>query len=338
MKRKKLLKITLLSFALLISTLGVIKAAGINVSLSPNESAVSTTNTLDLTFVPVTTLNNADTITIIYPTPDVYDDSSLDNSDISISKPGDANFVSGNINVNISQNTIDIQLSTLGSLDSINPFQITIDDITTPSSPGSYSLLITTSVGDKGAALHYIGDDNDVVVTANITTCTLTLTIHPEKRIPTTNNWQTDLHVEVYDNSEVYYGDFTLTTNNMGVGTVNLCSQGVNLTTGSYDFYIRGLSHLRKEYTSFGTFNTAGDSIDFTIQAELTAGETSIVYDNFINTLDLSTQVTNLETVDIENDLNQDGEVNILDVSNSVTNFYLEGDCSPQEDLANVCN
>jgi hypothetical protein len=60
---------------------------------------------------------------------------------------------------------------------------------------------------------------------------------------------------------------------------------------------------------------------------KMLAGETSIQFDNKINSLDFSTQVRSLfETNDQKNDLNQDGEVNTLDISNTVYNFYKTGD------------
>ena len=55
---------------------------------------------------------------------------------------------------------------------------------------------------------------------------------------------------------------------------------------------------------------------------DLLAGAISIVYNNFINALDLSVMMNELFSNDVKADLNQDGLVNSLDLSNQIYNFY----------------
>lgn len=168
----------------------------------------------------------------------------------------------------------------------------------------------------------------DVTINASISSCILNLRSYPEKRIPSTNNWQNILEVEMIDeNQQLSVGVFTVTTNNQGEANVNLCDQNINVVGGNYTFRLKGYSHLIKQYSNINTFNTQETTIDFTaLGNDLLAGETSPVYDNKINSLDISTQINYIFTSDIKNDLNRDGKVNSLDISNTITNFFVIGD------------
>lgn len=180
---------------------------------------------------------------------------------------------------------------------------------------------------------------DDVNVTAQIYGCILDLTAKPEKRIPSTNNWSSQLTVEIYSTSNVFIDSFVTTTNAAGQVTVNICNEGLLLSgANNYNFYIKGQSNLKKAFLNIPAFEFVTSTIDFTPGAiRLMNGETSNVYDNIINILDISTQVSKIGTVNTLNDLNRDGEVNILDVSNTVTNFGLSGDCSPQDIINGSC-
>jgi hypothetical protein len=178
----------------------------------------------------------------------------------------------------------------------------------------------------------------NVTVTAAVYSCTLSINVKPEKRIPVINNWDTEIDVEIYNSGGTFLGDFNAPTDNMGNATVNICAEGILITGGTYDFYIKGFSHLRMHFDNYVGFGTQQTTIDFSSSGQrLFAGETSVIYDNFINTLDLSTQIVKMETADVKNDLNQDGEVNALDISNTITNYLLSGDCSPQEIIDGDC-
>lgn len=179
--------------------------------------------------------------------------------------------------------------------------------------------------------------DDSVNVTGTVFGCILNIRVYPEFRVP--GNYQTDLDVEIYSSGPTFEGDFTTTTNGLGDSTIDLCAEGINLTAGVYDFYIKGLSHLRFNFDGYSAFGTVESSIDFSSGGErLVAGETSIIYDNVINTLDISTQINNYLGVSTQNDLNQDGIVNNLDINWTVSNYLLEGDCSPEEVANSICD
>lgn len=177
-----------------------------------------------------------------------------------------------------------------------------------------------------------------VDVTANVYACVLRLTVYPEKRIPTTNNWQTNLDIQIHSLAGSYLGTVLGSSNNLGVSVINTCDQSVSLAHDNYDLYVKGLSHLRMRFPNHELFRLMQTDVNLTTLGQLLfAGETSNVYDNYINTLDISTQITTYQTTDNKNDLNQDGVVNVLDISNTITNYLLSGDCSPKDSADGVC-
>lgn len=166
----------------------------------------------------------------------------------------------------------------------------------------------------------------DVTVGARVGGCEMLVRAHPEKRH--LNNYNTLLTVEVYKDDE-YVGTVYTHTDWDGEGEVSLCDLDANLGTGYYDFLVTGYSHLTKRFDRMlVVFRSAQAEIDFSINntVELLAGETSIIFDNYINSLDISTQIRAFYTTDNRNDLNQDGYVNSLDISNTIINFYKHGD------------
>ncbi len=167
----------------------------------------------------------------------------------------------------------------------------------------------------------------DVQINAIVPSCLLGITVYPEKRIPPVNNWGTILTVNIYDSTNSLFGTFTTTTNSQGQSLTDLCALGMTPLPGTYTFYLRGYSHLRKVFPSIDSFENHETDIDFSSGGEvLLAGETSNIFDNKINSLDLSTQIVKLYTSDYKNDLNQDGKVNSLDISNTIYNFFKTGD------------
>jgi hypothetical protein len=135
--------------------------------------------------------------------------------------------------------------------------------------------------------------------------------------------------------SNTIIGTLSAVSDSNGFATMDFCSLGFAFPEDDYNFYVRGFSHLNKKFLNFRAFNPLETEIDFTVGgAELSAGETSVVYDNKINSLDLSTQISAFySTTDIKNDLNRDGKVNSLDFSNSIYNLYDIGECSPTDPL-----
>lgn len=191
----------------------------------------------------------------------------------------------------------------------------------------SYGVYVGDSNGDEGGFFVYVGGDNQINLSANIKSCILALEVRPEKRYPATNNFGTLLSVDILSPSNVYIGTVQANSNNLGLAEFDLCSPGLFLAPGPYRFYVRGFSHLRKNYGLQSGFATAKTYINLVPLGFLIAGETSVVYDNYINVLDLSTQIANMySTSSIKNDLNRDGVVNVLDIANTITNLYLVGD------------
>ena len=159
--------------------------------------------------------------------------------------------------------------------------------------------------------------------------CILNLIVKPEKRLPDINNWGTLLTVEVLDLSGFRVGKLEGRSNNFGMATFDICAQNVPLVNNTaYNFYIRGLSHLRKYFPNMTIVLGAKGTNDFsTNRRVLLAGETSVIFDNYINSLDLSTQAKAFRRTDDEkNDLNRDFIVNALDISNTAFNFRKVGD------------
>jgi hypothetical protein len=167
----------------------------------------------------------------------------------------------------------------------------------------------------------------DVNVTASVPACDLQITARPASREPAVNNWATTLTVNVKQLNGTSLFTLNSTSDSSGTAYYDLCTNNVSMMPGNYDFFIRGQSHLIKKFSSVEAFRYYATTLSFTNPTDyLTAGETSIVFDNFINGLDLATQLQKLYSTDVDNDLNQDGEVNALDLSITISNIYKSGD------------
>jgi hypothetical protein len=172
-----------------------------------------------------------------------------------------------------------------------------------------------------------LGDSSDVQISAYIPITGMRFRVFPEKRIPRIGNWATIADVTLVncnDPTKVYQFN-SIPTDSQGYGSVTF-TPDVYTFDGPYRVYIRGFSHLNR---SFNCYNIVQSNtlIDLTLEGkELLAGETSVIYDNYINALDLSTMVKKMFTTDYKNDLNQDGKVNSLDMANQIFNFYTHGD------------
>lgn len=167
-------------------------------------------------------------------------------------------------------------------------------------------------------------DDHKVNVTAKIN-FNPSIVVHPEKRIPRNSNWS---NLNVVDIREKNDTNILITqvvnTNNLGEGELAQIDID-NLSPGRYDVTIKGVSHLKKLYKDI-EFRQNTFTMDLTPYGDLKAGDTSVIEDNYINSLDISTQVKNLYTNDTKNDLNRDSVVNSADISNTLHNLYLFGD------------
>ncbi len=175
--------------------------------------------------------------------------------------------------------------------------------------------------------------DLNLVVQDNI--CIFNILVKPEKRIPSEDNWSTLLSIEVSEPNGPKIATINdVRTDNTGAAEIDICEREIALENNTtYNFYIKGLSHLRKYFSNFSIKLGVSYINDFTGEnKELLAGETSGYFDNYINSLDLSTQALNFRKTNgainefEKNDLNRDGIVNGLDISNTAFNFRKSGD------------
>ena len=167
----------LISYFLGVHVILRIFAAGVTLTVTPSSQAVSTTANITLNFVPATGMVNGSTITVRFPVT-YTGGAALTNGDIAVTKVGDANYTSA-VSSNFTGTGFLITLTTAGTLDTTNDFEIVIgnaNQLTTPSDAGNYTLNIVTSAGDYGAVLQYVGNANQVLVTALVPTA-LTFTI-----------------------------------------------------------------------------------------------------------------------------------------------------------------
>lgn len=164
----------------------------------------------------------------------------------------------------------------------------------------------------------------NVNITARIKLQQIDFKVYPEKRVPKENNWSTFVYFKAKDlNSEQIHYSGTDITNDQGEGKLIL-KPSENIPNGSQIVTIKGISHLSKRYRI--NFTKQFEMFDFTIFGELLAGDTHKSQDNFINSLDISTLISNLETSDYISDLNRDSKVNSLDLSTQLYNLGKAGE------------
>jgi len=108
------------------------------------------------------------------------------------------------------------------------------------------------------------------------------------------------------------------------IGTID--SLDTPIASGNYRIEIIGYSHLNKNFPC-RLVSSSEEYVDLTQDsAVLLAGEVSNVYDNYINSLDISVLVNQLYNADYLTDLNQDSKVNSLDMSIQIYNLFKFGD------------
>lgn len=145
----------------------------------------------------------------------------------------------------------------------------------------------------------------------------------PEKRWPRQGNWWTTALFTVRDPGQLNARDMVqVPISKQGTGSTQLI-----VPVGTYDFSIKGLSHLRKVLRNV-SLPPGGGTADFTYgdTFALLAGDTHESDDNLVNSLDLSTLLMMLNTGNIKSDLNADGQVNSLDINILITNLSVWGE------------
>lgn len=171
-----------------------------------------------------------------------------------------------------------------------------------------------------------LGDEDEVSVSAFVRVTGMTFRVFPEKRIPRIGNWDTfvDLVLVNCENPNKTYTFLNIPTDELGYGYVPF-SYNVFTLDNPYKVFIRGFSHLNREFNCYDIVHSI-EHIDLTLEGkELLAGETSLVYDNYVNSLDMSVLIKDLFTAEYKTDLNQDGKVNSLDFANQIYNLFTAG-------------
>lgn len=167
----------------------------------------------------------------------------------------------------------------------------------------------------------------EISISASVSSCTASLIIKPEKRMPREGNFAEKYLVVFYDQlyQEIFRID-NLETNNNGYSSIDLCSREISTTPGIYSIYIKSESHLGKLFSNVqGFFNY---STEFNLARNeneyLLAGDA--INHNYINGLDVNKVINRLYTNEPRYDFNKDGIVNSLDLSNQIYNLHKRGD------------
>lgn len=207
---------------------------------------------------------------------------------------------------------------------------------------------------------------NEITVNLAIkdtTNCILNIYAIPEKRVQSQNSTLVELNF--YAPSLItsttpgsFLGTALVRTDASGNGQLNVCqlTDFSLINNITYNIFAKGYSHLNQYYPDVNIrlspinsvnpqtndFNQGGQKTithpsrpfssllitdnSLNNKRNFLAGETSGIFDNYINSLDISTQVSNYNSTNNEkNDLNGDGVVNSLDISMTSFNVFTEG-------------
>ena len=199
-----------------------VKAAGVSVSVTPNEITANTATDVTVTFTPSAEYASGDTITLTWDSGVTVADAgtSTTDADGDGTTDGSASVSSPTYTYTFSAATT--QASTNGVSLAMN---VTADT-------GIYSVSVTDSAGNYGAALIYVGDDNDVTVTA-VVQPTLSFAIRTTNDTADTNTC--DLGVlTISDVAECSYRLKVATNANNGY-TVSITTDGDLRRSGTGD-------------------------------------------------------------------------------------------------------
>lgn len=208
-----------------------VNAAGVSLSLTPATQAVSTAANIVLNFTPATGMTTGSTIALSYPSTYTATPATLTNADIAITKTGDANFTSA-VSSGFTTTGFTITLTTAGTLNTSSAFAITVggtNKLRTPATASNNGFTISTSAGDIGGALQYVGQANVVQVRAKINP-TLSFIIRDSTDTANTNTCD----FGVVDTSAVYTCSYRLKvgTNASSGYTIAVTNSG-DLTDGT---------------------------------------------------------------------------------------------------------
>lgn len=153
---------------------------------------------------------------------------------------------------------------------------------------------------------------------------TISLKAIPEKRVPAEGNWGTDLTVGIHTTNDLAYEVVVGTSDEAGEATVDV----FDVAYGTYNFSGKGLSHLTRVIETVDLVKDVATFVDFSQgnTVKLLAGDVNPTKDDFVNSLDISTLLGNLNAGDNTTDLNQDTLVNSLDINILLSNLNADGE------------
>jgi hypothetical protein len=154
---------------------------------------------------------------------------------------------------------------------------------------------------------------------------TINVIAAPEKRVPTANNDDTRLEIEVRaeGSSTALFRKIVRTSSGGTFSGLTI----TGLSAGTYDITAKGYSHLRKKKASVSL--STGSTVDFTTSGTdklLTGDVNSSSGDNLVNGIDLTLIIGDLTGSSERYDLNRDTVVNGIDLTNAITNLTQTGD------------
>jgi len=138
-------------------------AAGVAVTVTPSEAATGDTTNKVVSFTTATEIPIGGTVIVSYA--DAYVDTTLTDAGVVMNVGAPTEVVS------IANNTVTFTTTEVIAASTAVTITFTGSALVAPSTAGNYSYVVTTTAGtsgDFGAALQYIGDDNDVLVTAQV--------------------------------------------------------------------------------------------------------------------------------------------------------------------------
>lgn len=180
--------------------------------------------------------------------------------------------------------------------------------------PGVYLIQVFINGALYDTYTISVGGDNSVVISGQIN-YRLRFRVYPEKRTPSFGNFSNVYLLQIINpiTNTIVYQKSGIVADNNGEFEEFIPSQ--YLPHGIYKVRIKGISHLSKDFnnvqiknnTNFYNFTSGGNF--------LLAGDTSVIEDDLINSLDISRLEKTLFTNILRSDLNKDGYVNSLDMS-----------------------
>ncbi len=211
------------------------------------------------------------------------------------------------------------------------------DDGNTEDGDGCSSLCISEVLPECGNSILEVPEECDDGNTEDGDGCSsiceieieiplsLSFQVHPEKRIPATNNWGTTGLVNVYQfgNFEPDYS-FQVEIGNDGFGTIE-----EEIPPGNYQVSFKGLSHLTRFLRNMEVnLEDTEIPLDFTFgnTFALLSGDIAPNKDDYVNSMDIAAAASALFKSDANADLNKDTIVNSLDLSMMFVNLYLSGE------------